>query len=707
MPGGIINLQMAAPSLASTANTYKGGFTLTAGTLNFASAGSAYAFSGLTNGQFLSINGGTIDNTSGSGLALSVGTYSGNVGGSIKIGGNFTFTGSSSLDFGMVVVTNTANHTITVAANTLAIGGVISGSGGLTKVGNGTLLLYGVSTYSGTTMVAGGALALTTAGSISSSAQLVVSNATLDVSSLTSGSTSLTGYSPSNSTLTVAAVSGAVTNVMAGSLNVGGTTNLINVSTIPLLTCYAASFHFIKGGTLSGTLNFGLGTVPSASPAFTGYITNLAASGQVDLILTGGPAPVRALTWSGLNGGSPAGTWEVANTPTWLDASSAPTTFNQLDLVTFNDTATGQTAVNLSATLTPGGLIVSNNLLSYTFTGGSLSDGSGSLSLTKQGSGTLLLQESGDNFTGNINANGGMVIIDNNSGGISGGANIGASGTIQVGTNDTASITLPTGTLTVNGNLVFNSQNNLSVANTITGSGTVSQDQTNIVTLTGSGSGNWSVNIQNGTLQSQNNLALGSIPGGTVTITNGGTFDMGGDGTQNDANFGTKQFNIAGSGVGGNGAIINSAGVQQQDAFQNVVLGADATIGGLNRWDIRGGSPVLDLAGHTLTKTNGNQISMVSPHVTSGNIIIQQGILSFEVTPNFDASAGTITVNSGGYVGQYKDTARTCSFTRAIVLNGGGTTKNLSGNNSIAYLDAPIFVHRQFDHWQFRRDGSV
>ncbi len=157
MPGGIINLQMAAPSLASTANTYKGGFTLTAGTLNFASAGSAYAFCGLTIGQFLSINVVTIDNTSGSGLALSVGTYSGNVGGSIKIGGNFTFTGSSSLDFGMVVVTNTANHTITVAANTLAIGGVISGSGGLTKVGNGTLLLYGVSTYSGTTMVAGGA----------------------------------------------------------------------------------------------------------------------------------------------------------------------------------------------------------------------------------------------------------------------------------------------------------------------------------------------------------------------------------------------------------------------------------------------------------------------------------------------------------------------------------------------------------------------
>jgi len=688
MPGGVINLQMSAPSLASTANTYKGGFTLTAGTLNFASAGSAYAFSGLTNGQFLSINGGTIDNTSGSGLALSVGTYSGNAGGSIKLGGNFTFMGSASLDLGPAAVINTANHTITVVASTLAIGGAISGSGfGLTKVGNGTLLLYGVSTYSGTTVVGGGTLALTNAGSIAASTQLVVSNATFDVSGLAGGSTTLAGYSPSNSTLTVAAVSGAVTNVMTAALNVGGATNFINVTAVPLVTSYPATFHIIKGATLTGTLNFGLGTVPSSSPAFTGYITNLTASASVDLILTGGPAPVRALTWSGLNGGSPNGTWDVANTPNWLDASSSPTTFNQLDLVTFNDTAAGQTTVNLSATLTPGSLTVSNNVLPYVFTGGSLSDGSGSLSLTKQGSGTLLLQESSDNFSGAINANGGTVIIDNNSSGITGGANIGANGTLQVGTNDTAGVSLPSGTLIVNGSLVFNSQNNFSVANTITGSGTVSQIQTNVVTLSGASSGNWSLNIQNGTLQSQNNAALGSIPGGIVTVTNGGTFDVGGDGTQNDANFGNKQFNIAGSGVGGNGAIINSAGVQQQDAFQNVVLGADATIGGPNRWDIRGGSPILDLATHTLTKTNGNQISMVSPHVTSGNIVIQEGILSFESTPNFDASAGTITANTGGYVGQYKDTLG--SFTRSIVLNGGGTT-NISGNGSIAYLDAPI-----------------
>ena len=86
--------------------------------------------------------------------------------------------------------------------------------------------------------------------------------------------------------------------------------------------------------------------------------------------------------------------------------------------------------------------------------------------------------------------------------------------------------------------------------------------------------------------------------------------------------------------------------------------------------------PILDaLPASTLTKTNANQIRMVSPHVTSGNIIIQQGTLSIETTPLFDASAGTITVNSGGFAGQFKVLVREL-HPGGIVLNGGGGTTN-------------------------------
>src|SRR6201999_4377135 len=104
---------------------------------------------------------------------------------------------------------------------------------------------------------------------------------------------------------------------------------------------------------------------------------------------------------------------------------------------------------------------------------------------------------------------------------------------------------------------------------------------------------------------------------------------LGANTTANNANYGAKRFNISGAGVGGNGAIVNT-GAAQQNAFQNIVLTSDATFGGAIRWDMRGGTNFLDLAGHTLTKTNVNQISLVSPRVTSGNIIINQGTLSFE-----------------------------------------------------------------------------
>ncbi len=681
MTNGIINFQMDATP-PSGAGTYSGGFRLQAGSLNFASAGSANQFYGFTAGNNFTIGGGTfIDNTSGSEITLN---FAG--GGGIGISGNFTFTGSSSLDFGAAPVTNTSDHTITVVANTLAIGGGISGPGaGLTKAGNGTLLLYGVSTYSGNTVVNAGTLALTNGGSISASAQLNVNHATLDLTGLTAPYLTNAAVGLTNATLALSVPQMVTTNIAAVNLNLGGATNPVNIASLPVVTSYPARFHLISYTTLTGAFNLGLSNLPAASPAFAGYLTNVAASGSVDLVLVAGPAPAKTLTWTGADPSNP-NNWDVLTSMNWLDTGNGniPASFNQNDLARFDDTATGSTSVSVVQNVMPSILTVSNNAHTYIFNGGGSI--SGPVALTKQGSGTLLLQETGDSFTGGINASAGTVIIDTDSSGVTGGATISSGATLQLGTNDTAGV-LPSGTVTANGTLIFNRADNFTVASTIVGGGTVSEIASNIVTLSGTSSGNWATLIQNGTLQAANNTSLGTLPGGAVTVTNGGTFDVGANGTANNVNFGAKQFNIAGDGVGFNGAIVNSGTVPQQNAFQTIVLTADATIGGPTRWDLRGGTPLLNLAGYTLTKTNVNQISMVSPHVTSGNIVIQQGILSFESTPNFDAGASTITVNNGGYVGQYKDTAG--SFTRAIVLNGGGVT-NLSGNGSICYLDAPI-----------------
>ncbi len=602
LPTGVINLQMAAVSVASS---YSGGFVLNSGTLNFASAGSTNAFSGFIAGKPFIINGGVIDNTFGSPLTLNIGA------GGVSLNGNVTFTGTSSLDFGTAVVTNTAaNRNITVGASTLAFGGVISGPGnGITKLGAGALQFYGASTYSGPTFVAQGTFALANNGSISNS-PLIVSNSTFDVSGAIPPVV-LSSLSITNSTLVVSCSSSTVTNIAATTLNAGGTTNLINITSLPPATAYPMIFHILQAPTINGTLNFGLGTLP-VFPAYVGYISNNVANGSVDLVITGGPAPVNLLTWRGINNdtGLPDGTWDTANTVTWLNAA-VPASFHALDFVTLDDSAAGTTTLVLAGGLQPGNLVVSNITKTYTFTGNGISDSSfGPLTLNKRGSGTLLLQESGDNFTGGINASAGTVIIDNDSSFITGGATIAAGATMQIGTNDTFGV-LPTGTITDNGTLVFNRADNFIVNSGIAGSGVVQQFNTNTVTLAGVGSGSWTALVTNGTLQVANSASLGALPGGAVTITNGGTLDVGGDTTANDLNFGAKRFNVAGTGVGGLGVIVNTSFVNQQNAFQNIVLVGDATFGGPARWDIRGGTPILDLATHTLTKTNVNQISMV------------------------------------------------------------------------------------------------
>ena len=123
-------------------NTFNGGLTLNAGTLNLGSA------SALGAGTF-AINGGTLDNTSGAALT--------NLNNNAQVwNGSFTFAGTANLSLGTGAVTLLAGSPVTVNANTLTVGGSITGSGLLTKNGAGTLTLAGSNTFSsGLTLNAG------------------------------------------------------------------------------------------------------------------------------------------------------------------------------------------------------------------------------------------------------------------------------------------------------------------------------------------------------------------------------------------------------------------------------------------------------------------------------------------------------------------------------------------------------------------------
>src|SRR5205814_7390538 len=125
-------------------NTFSGGVTLGAGTLNINNN------SALGTGTF-TINGGTFGNSSG-------GTVT--VGNAHVWNSDITFAGPNNLTL-TSGTTLTATRQVTVSGGTLAVNGVVGDGGnvfGLTKAGTGTLTLGGANTYTGATAINAGKL---------------------------------------------------------------------------------------------------------------------------------------------------------------------------------------------------------------------------------------------------------------------------------------------------------------------------------------------------------------------------------------------------------------------------------------------------------------------------------------------------------------------------------------------------------------------
>ena len=186
--------------------------------------------------------------------------------------------------------------------------------------------------------------------------------------------------------------------------------------------------------TPSGTPDFTLGTLPAP---YQGYISNNTAS--VDLVVTNSLA--KTDTWNGNHGGK----WDTT-TLNWL-YSGSPVYYQQGDPVTFDDSLTGTSNVILALNVAPGAVGFSNSQHNYVFSGAFKI--TGVTGLTKEGSGSVTLSESGgDDFSGGITVNSGTLILDNASSAISGGLAVNG-GTAQIGNND-ANGALPGGTVAVN-----------------------------------------------------------------------------------------------------------------------------------------------------------------------------------------------------------------------------------------------------------------
>jgi hypothetical protein len=144
---------------------------------------------------------------------------------------------------------------------------------------------------------------------------------------------------------------------------------------------------------------------------------------------------------------------------------------------------------------------------------------------------------------------------------------------------------------------------------------------------------------------------------------------------------------VSGSGVGSNGAIVNS-GAAQISALQSVILQTNTTFGGASRWDIRAGTVAsLDTGAqpYSLIKTGINQISLVS--ITNidaalADVDIQQGIFSLQNnTGQLGDSTRTVTVRSNATLNLFA--LNLFPLNKVISVQNFGTITNESGASTI------------------------
>lgn len=442
---------------------------------------------------------------------------------------------------GVVTGTVNVNSNPTLGTNaTLVVNGTLRlarFTSGTASVG--TLNIYGgivranvITNGGGTTAItmSGGTLIVTNAGSS-------VGTVAAPIGTLTMGDSHL-----------VLAVTANATNVVVASLaTLSSTNNTIDIAALPIITSYPAQYPLIASSS-APSFDFLLGTLPAASPAYVGYISNNVDQSTIDLVITGGPVTSRALVWNG----TPSGNWDtsIAN---WLVAGS-PTAYNPIDAVLFDDTAAGTTTVNLTTMLSPFTLTVNNPTRNYTFAGaGSLG---GSPGLNKQGAGALIIGNSGSNgFGGGITINGGKIQISGSDNRLPANATVTLAddataeldlnnlnqmvGSLAGGGPAGGNVTLGSGTLSFDGGAG-------TYSGVISGSGSVVKNGSGTQVLGGANLYSGGTVVSAGTLAVANATGSGVGPGSVTVATNSTcAFGNGGPGGSVAAGFITNNGTVA------------------------------------------------------------------------------------------------------------------------------------------------------------------
>jgi autotransporter-associated beta strand protein len=356
--------------------------------------------------------------------------------------------------------------------------------------------------------------------------------------------------------------------------------------------------------------------------------------------------------------------WDTASTNwSW---GSATVAFFSGDVVRLDDTVNPAYRSVLLSSPIISSLIAVDTASEYQFGG----DGklTGATTLTKTGNGKLVITNAG------INDFGGQLNI--------------AGGSVELGAGDILG-TLGAGLINISNaaSLALNRSDDITVANTLTGTGVLEKRGTNVLTLSGT-SLNYAgtVLVSSGTLKAGNINAFGGTNVGGTTIASGATLDV------NALRLTNEAFIASGPGVNGQGAIINSTNTGQNNALRMLTLAGDVTFGGVGRWDVRStdltNMPAYLSTGsnaYNITKVGTNQVTLVSVNVDPAqyNVNINEGGFGYESFSSFGDPAGTVTVASNAYFWLHN---LSNAFTKLMVFQGGASFINNAGANTIGSL---------------------
>jgi fibronectin-binding autotransporter adhesin len=583
-------------------------------------------------------------------------TLSGNA---ISLVGNVTNNATNAQTINVPLVLAAGGHTFTGGSN-LTVSSVISSSGGVVvagATGNGTtgggmVTLSGTNTYAGGTTILSGTLRIGNASALGTTPTVTLNgtlDATLDLNGFNTTIGTLNGTfsgsvtdNSASSGVTTLTINGGTTSTYAGSIY-DGFSHQVALDVTSNSTVALTGINSYSGGT---TIDSGIVQINSAqSLGSTGGLVTINA-GTLEMIAAAGTF----FEYHSLQLGTATSTVQVDSGATCFFYG---TISDFTGPGTLNKTGAGMLILN-STNYYSGGTVVAAGTLQL---GEGATLGTNSSPLTLVSGATLDLQGNSAT-TGALSGTGGTITSS-------------VSGAVTLTTGDASNTTF-TG-------LVQNGSGTLSFV--YAGTGSLKLGHPNTYTGTTS--------ITSGTLILTSATSLGTGP---VSI-NGGTLDLSGDPTTNDVAFGTRAVTIAGMGGDGiSGAIVNNGTLTQIDAFQNVILSANASIGGTARFDVRGSSATLTLNNHTLTKTGSNQVSIVGTTISDGNIVVNGGTLSLETSTSVHdyADGNTITYLSNTTAQFYESSG---DISRPMVFNG----TNILVGNADANVTATVASNMTLD----------